>query len=69
MPGGQLWVEKTPDISGDPKAWIPVQQSCPMNTDQTIRDNWCQLRFAFQQHLRDAADTIEYHVNMGEPIP
>ncbi len=62
------WVEWTPEISGNPNARAPVQQSCAMNTVQAIRDNWCPLRFAYQKHLHDAADTIEYHVIMGEPI-
>jgi len=63
------WEEYNGQISGNVKARIPVQASCAMNTDPAIRNNWCQFRFAFQKHLGDARNTIDYHVNMGEPIP
>jgi hypothetical protein len=63
------WLENSGAISGNPKARIPVQDSCALNLDQAIRNNWCSFRFAFQQHNNDAAGTVEYHVNLGEPIP
>jgi hypothetical protein len=63
------WVEFTPEISGDSTARLPVEQSCTLNKDQAIRDQWCKFRFAYQRHLHDAVDTIEYHVTLGEPIP
>jgi hypothetical protein len=63
------WVEWTPEISGDATARLPVEDSCPLlNKDPAILE-WCKLRFAYQRHLHDYADTIEYHVIMGEPIP
>jgi hypothetical protein len=62
------WAVWNSAISGDATARLPVKDSCALNKDPAIRDGWCQNRFAFQKQLDDARNTIEYHVNMGEPI-
>jgi hypothetical protein len=62
------WMWFYPEISGDENARLPIQQSCIKNSDETIR-NWCNRAFAFRRKLDDARQTVEYHVNIIEPLP
>lgn len=61
------WVKFYPEISGDPEARKPVQDSCSRNANPDVRDLWCKFAYAFQMTLNDARSTIEYHVNMRAP--
>jgi len=65
----EKWVWDHEGIAEDLKARLPVKDSCKMNANLTIRNDWCKYIFAFRKRLDDARSTVEYHVQIREPPP